>query len=84
MTGALHIPNRSGHNTIEWDTEQANGNGPLDPEYAAQEFNRLVEGGHLGFGTTPKGEHTQLKKFDPVQTPREFEKVTVIPPMAGG
>lgn len=77
MRGELRILDRSGHTTIDFDTEVDNG--PLDPEVAKKEFDRLVSEGHLGFGTTKEGKSEQLKKFD-----SSFPIVTISPPFVGG
>lgn len=79
MKGSLHVLDRTGHTTIEWDTEQR---GRLDPQYAEKEFQRLVNQGWLGVGTTPGQEHVQVKEggFDP----KAYERVTMRPPMMGG
>lgn len=86
MKGSMEILDRSGHTTLEWDTEKQTknrdpSNGPLDPEFVAAEFDRLVSQGWLGVSTDPE---TKEKSKISRLRPSVHEQVTMIPPMAGG
>lgn len=82
MTGQLVILGKSPQ-TIDWDTEHANGNGPLDPAVANARFEEIVQGQRMfAFADTVTGEREQIHGggFDPqTQT-----KVTMTPQIAGG
>ncbi len=78
MTGQLTIQNRTGHTTIEWDTEDKDG--PLDPSIAEQAFNQMVKNGAFAFAETVSGTREQVKEFDP----ETQAKVTIAPRIAGG
>lgn len=83
MTGTLVISHGPNAGTVEWDTEHADGNGPLDPEIAAQKFDSIVGSGMFAFAA-PRGggtaEQIRRGEFDPVA----HEKVTMTPQIAGG
>lgn len=77
MVGQLVIIDRTGHTTVEYDTETGEG-----VEEAIRQFNEQVERyGARAFDTSKKpGEPISTKGFKP----EEYSEVTVVPPMAGG
>jgi len=82
MTGTLVITGRSPQK-IDWDTEHANGNGPLDPAIANARFEEMVtEKRMFAFADTVSGEREQIRHggFDP----ETQSKVTLTPQIAGG
>jgi hypothetical protein len=83
LTGTLVISHGPDAGVVEWDTEHAGGNGPLDPAIVEKRFDSMVGRGMFAFAA-PRGGGTveQIKKgeFDPVAQ----EKVTMTPQIAGG
>jgi hypothetical protein len=78
VKGQLFVQDRSGHTTIEWDTEVTDG--PLRPEVAEAKFAEMMRRGAFAFAETAPGEREQIKTFDPqTQT-----KVSITPQIAGG
>jgi hypothetical protein len=82
MTGTLVITHGPNKASIAWDTDHANGSGPLDPAIAAATFDQNVDR-MFAFAETVAGEPAeQIKKgeFDP----QTQSKVTMTPQIAGG
>lgn len=79
MKGELRIPDRTGHTTVEWDTEQ-----PATVDAALEMYNKLTTGAHDGlryraFRMDGNHDGELLSGFDP-----NAEVIMFITPMAGG
>jgi len=76
MTGKIRSLDRSGHTTVEWDTEKAE-----TVAEAMAEFDRLLATGASPFDTSsPEGGIAMNPpKFDPT-----VSSITMVPRMAGG
>jgi hypothetical protein len=74
-THVLKYQSRSGHTTIEYDTDDAK-----QVEETREKFNELIRTNYLAYGRTAGStEATQLRDFDPT-----VEETVMTLPIAGG
>jgi hypothetical protein len=75
-TGALIVPDATGHAKYEWDKED-----PADVEEMRKIFNQKKALGFSAYRIDPKtgDKGSIIKEFDPTA-----ERVILVPPMAGG